>query len=115
MPYIGIGPTDDMPFAISIVSSTAATITPVAAVAGTIVRVYKIFLISSGTAILTFQDGTTAVSGGVPLVANGSITLSGDGTPWFTTSPGNAFQIGNTGSGVTISGNVYYTQHKTFG
>lgn len=112
MPYVSTGPSNDMPYSIAIVSSTAATITPVAAVTNQIVRVYKMYLLSSGTAILTPQDGSTALSGGIPLAANGSIVLDSDGCPWYITSPGNAFTIANSGSGVTISGCIYYTQNK---
>jgi len=112
MPSLQVGPGEAQPYSVAIVSSTAATISVVPAVSGQIVKVYRFFLVASGTAILTAQDGTTAVAGGVPLVANGSWVLAADGVPWFVTSPGNAFQLGNTGTGVTISGAVYYTQNK---
>ena len=112
MPTVNLGPAEATPYSVAIVSSTSATISVVPAVSGQVVKVYRFYLVSSGTAILTAQDGTTALSGGVPLVANGSWVLASDGVPWFVTSPGNAFQLGNSGSGVTISGAVYYTQNK---
>jgi hypothetical protein len=112
MPQLQVGPGEVQPYSVAIVSSTAATISVVPAVTGQIVKVYRFYLVSSGTAIVTPQDGTTAVSGGVPLVANGSWVLAADGVPWFVTSPGNAFQLANSGTGVTISGAVYYTQNK---
>jgi|SRR6516162_1014557 hypothetical protein len=112
MPGVSIYPSNDMPYSIAVVSSTAATITPVAAVTGQVVRVYKMYLLSSGTAILTPQDGSTPLSGGIPMAANGSIVLDADGCPWYITSPGNAFTIANSGAGVTISGCIYYQQNK---
>ena len=112
MPQFSLGPGEVQPYSIAVVSSTSATISVVPAVSGQIVKVYRFYLVSSGTAIVTPQDGSTALSGGVPLVANGSWVLAADGIPWFVTSPGNAFQLGNSGSGITISGAVYYTQNK---
>ena len=82
-----------------------------AAVAGQVVKVYKLFLISNGTSTVVPLDGSTALSGGIPLVANGSFVLNGDGTPWYVTSPGNAFALSNTAT-ITISGAIYYTQNK---
>jgi hypothetical protein len=112
MPTVNLGPAEATPYTIAVVSSTAATISVVPAVTGQVVKVYRFYLVSSGTAIVTPQDGTTALSGGVPLVANGSWVLAADGIPWFVTSPGNAFQLANSGTGVVISGAVYYTQNK---
>ena len=112
MPTVNLGPAEASPYTVAVVSSTAATISVVPAVTGQVVKVYRFYLVSSGTATVTPQDGTTAISGGVPLVANGSFVLAADGIPWFVTSPGNAFQLANSGSGVTISGAVYYTQNK---
>jgi hypothetical protein len=112
MPTINLGPSETQPYSVAIVSSTAGTISVVPAVTGQIVKVYRFYLVSSGTATVTPQDGTTALSGGVPLVANGSWVLASDGIPWFVTSPGNAFQLANSGTGVVISGAVYYTQNK---
>ena len=112
MPTVNLGPAEASPYTVAIVSSTAGTISVVPAVTGQVVKVYRFYLVSSGTATVTPQDGTTAISGGVPLVANGSFVLAADGIPWFVTSPGNAFQLANSGSGVTISGAVYYTQNK---
>ena len=91
------------------VTSTSATVVGVASISGQIIRVYKLFLVVGGVTNLTFQDGTTALSGALPFVANSSIALNMDGNPWFTTTAGNAFNIGNSGSGVQVSGTVYYT------
>jgi hypothetical protein len=112
MPQLQVGPGESQPYSVAIVSSTAATISVVPAVTGQIVKVYRFYLVSSGTATIAPLDGSTALSGGVPLVANGSWVLASDGIPWFVTTTGNAFQISNSGTGITISGAVYYTQNK---
>ena len=111
MPTINLGPSETQPYSVAIVSGTAATQTIVPAVVGQVVKVYSFYLVSSGTATVTPLDGSTALSGGVPLVANGSWTLASDGIPWFVTSPGNAFQLSST-AGITITGAVYYTQNR---
>jgi len=115
MTTFAIGPEDRTIYTVAVVSSTAATISAIPAVTGQQIRVYKLFLVSSGTATITFEDGSTALAGGIPMTANGAITLDADGLPWFTTSAGNAFQIANSGSGVTISGALYYTTTRWVG
>jgi hypothetical protein len=112
MPTVNVGPAEASPYSIAVVSSTAATISVVPAVSGQVVKVYRFYLVSSGTANIAPLDGSTALSGAVPLVANGSWVLAADGIPWFVTSPGNAFQLSNSGTGVFITGAVYYTQNK---
>ena len=116
MAGVSIQPNDSSPFTVAIVSATA-TANVIAGVTNRIVRVYRLFLVASGTTTLTFCDGgaTVVLSGGIPMVANGSITLDLDGTPWFTTSMGNAFTLVSTGSGITVSGNMYYTQQPFYG
>lgn len=57
---------------------------------------------------ITFQDGANPQSGPLPLVANEAIVLDIDGTPWFITSPGNAFIVANSSS-AQVSGTVYYS------
>lgn len=94
----------------SVVNSSAATITAIAAVTGQIIRVYKMFLVLSGVSTVTLQDGNgNALSGPMSMLANGSITFMHDGQPWFVTAAGASFQIANSGS-VQISGTLYYTQ-----
>lgn len=89
--------------------STSGSNAIVAGVTGQQVRVYKIFLVTTGANTVTFQDGTTAISGAVGLPSNGSIALDMDGTPWFTTSPGAAFNISTSGA-TAIGGVAYFTQ-----
>lgn len=89
--------------------STSGSNAIVAGVAGQVVRVYKIILVTTGANTLTFLDGTTAISGGFGLPSNGSIALDMDGTPWFSTSAGNAFNISTSGA-TAIGGVAYFTQ-----
>jgi hypothetical protein len=113
MTQVTIGPINGLALSTVVVNSTSGTIAAPAGVTGKIIRVYKLFLVVGGTTNITFQDGTTALSGPVPLIANGSITLDMDGQAWFTTSVGNAFNIGNSGSSVQVSGTVYYTANNS--
>jgi len=105
---VWIGPQNGLNFLPQNVNSTAATIAAPSGVTGQIIRVYKIFLVVGGATNITFQDGSTALCGALPMLANGAISLPNDGTPWFTTSSGNAFNIANSG-GAQVSGIVYYT------
>lgn len=113
MAQVTIGPINGLALTAAVLTSTSSTIAAIAGVAGQIIRVYKLFLVVGGTTNLTFQDGPTALSGAIPLVANGSVTLDMDGQAWFTTSVGNAFNIGNSGSSVQVSGTVYYTANNS--
>ncbi len=79
-----------------------------AGIAGTIIRVYRIMLVMGGITNITFKDGSTALSGAMPMLANGSFFLPMDGTPHYTTSLGNAFNI-NSSAGVQVSGTVWFT------
>jgi hypothetical protein len=109
---ITVWPIDGGPLFQAPINGASATVTVIAATAGTIFRVYKIWLVTGGPTNLTFEDGTTALDGPVPMLSNGSIVLDMDGWPWFTTSVGNAFNILNSGT-AQISGTVYYTQTPT--
>ncbi len=113
MAYVSLGPSGDMPLTIAVVSSSATTIAAVAGVAGSVTAVYKLFLVVGGSTNIAFADGSTAQSGALPLTTNGSITLDLDGTPWFVTAPGAAFNITNSGN-LQVSGSVYYQQKKFY-
>ena len=109
MANVSIGPSESAYLTVAVVSSSATAIAAVTGGSGSIIRVYKLFLVTGGTTTVTFEDGSTGLSGGLPMVANGSITLDMDGQPWFTCSKGNNFTIGNSGN-LQVSGTVYYTQ-----
>jgi hypothetical protein len=92
-------------------SAAGGDILPVAAVAGQIIRVYKIWLVNTAATSITFKDGAggTAVSGPAALAANGSLVFDFDGEPWYVTSLGNAFAI-NSSAATQVSGTMYFTQ-----
>jgi len=93
-----------------VLNSTSATILAVPAVAGTIIRVRQLLMVVGAAGNFTFNDGlVNALSGPMPLTANGSIILDEVAKPWYTTSSGNAFVILNPGA-VQVSGTVWYTQ-----
>jgi hypothetical protein len=108
MAGVSLQPMDGLGLTSAVVSSSATAISAPAAVTSQIIRIYKLFLVVAGTTNLQFQDGTTALSGAIPMVANGAVTLDLDGQPWFTCSKGNAFTISNSG-GIGVYGTVYYT------
>ena len=110
MAGFSLQPDSGLALSVAVVSATTTAITAVAGTANQYIKVYKLFLVENTPAVtIQFQDGTTALSGALPLAANGAITLDLDGTPWFTCSAGNAFTIAQSGT-TQISGVVYYTQ-----
>jgi hypothetical protein len=92
--------------------ATTGDHTLVAGVAGQIITVFKIFLVVSIAATLTFKDGTggTALTGAMSLAANESLTFPFDTTPWFFASPGNNFVLTQTTTLAQVSGTIYYIQ-----
>jgi hypothetical protein len=111
MPLFTLGPRDGSSrLTANVVNSSSGTITVVAAPgAGLFVRVYRLFLVFGNTSNITFQDGASnALSGAIPMVANGSITLDLDGQPWFECAVNQSFQIVNSNS-VSVNGCVYTT------
>lgn len=113
MAGVNLEPADaNAVLATAAINSSSGTVTLVAASTGMIIRCYKIFFTVAGASNITFNDGTTALSGAVDLTAAGSaFTLTMDGQPWFQTSKGNALTITNSGS-VSVQGQVYYTQRN---
>jgi hypothetical protein len=84
--------------------------TIVAGATGKIVRVYRMVLISTSAVVLTLQDGSSnALTGAMQMEAGTALEFNFDTMPWFITSAGNGF-VANLGSGVQVSGVVYYTQ-----
>lgn len=79
----------------------------IAAVTGKRILVHRLFLVCAGTTNLTFKRGTTALSGAIPMAANGGITFDITGEPWFTTGIAENFVITSSGS-AQVSGTVYY-------
>ena len=92
-------------------SAAGGDILPVAAVAGQIIRLYKIWFVVTAATSITFKDGAggTALSGPAALGANAGFVLDLDGQPWYVTSAGNALAINSSGA-TQVSGTMYYTQ-----
>jgi hypothetical protein len=118
MAGVNIQPNDSTVLTVAVVSATA-TSAVIAAVTNKIIRVYRLFLIASGTTNLTVATGTastyTALAGVVPMVANTSMVFDMDGAAWFTGDKGSAIILASDGSGVTVSGALYYTVQPFYG
>ena len=84
--------------------ATASTNVIVPGVPGQRINVMKIFLTIVGSTTLTFEDGTTPLTGPMTLSA---MALDYDGCPWWTTSKGNGFSI-NSSNPVQVSGSLQY-------
>ncbi len=82
----------------------------VAAVSGRPIKVWKLWFTAAGAVNVTFKDGaSTSLSGAAILTGAGSSFFCiYDGSPWWVTSPGNAFVVNLSGA-VALSGQVYYT------
>ncbi len=109
---VSIWPIDGGPLFQLAINSAAATVVAIPAIAKTILRIHRIWFVVAATTNLTFEDGGSALSGAVPMLANGAFVLDLSGWPWFTTSSGNAFNILNSGT-AQISGTVDYTKAPT--
>lgn len=83
--------------------------TLIAGVASQTVRIHRIFFVVGAATNIIFKDGATALTGAIPMLANGSFVLDYSGEPWFTTTAANGFVV-NSSAGVQISGRIYYTQ-----
>lgn len=101
-------PADAILLAAPINISTSGDNTIITGVGGQVIRVFKIFAVAASSVLVTPKDGTggTAFTGALTL---GSFALDFDSQPWFTTTAGNNFVL-NLGSGVQVSGSVFYTQ-----
>lgn len=110
MPGINMTPVrSDLLTAVVSASATGDQST-ITAVTNQIIRVYKLFLVTTLANSLTFKSGaSTSLSGAIPLSANGAVCLDMDGQPWFETNRGDPFYI-NYSVATLVAGTVYYTQ-----
>lgn len=75
------------------------------------ISVYRIFLLVGGDTDLIFKNGLSdELSGPLPMLESGSITLDISNVPWFQTSSGNDFILDSSDS-VQVSGTVYYQKN----
>jgi hypothetical protein len=93
-------------------AATAADHTIIAAVAAQRIRIYGIWIWSTGTTAVTPKSGSTALSGPIAMVAQSHFDKEPrrDQEPWFTCGVNEAFVLTN-GSAIQISGVVYYEQN----
>lgn len=84
--------------------------TLIAAVPGKTIHVVDMLLVSAGVTNLTFKDGAAAISGPMPMVANGQIVLhENPNSEWFaTTNPANALIVNSSGTTIQLSGIIHY-------
>ncbi len=105
------------PQAISLVPAAIGDNIIVAGVAGQVIRVYRILVVAGAATNIIFKDGAgNNLTGALPLLANGSVTLdfSGQmlkfgGEPWFFTALGNSFII-NSSAAVNLTGKLDFQQ-----
>lgn len=71
------------------------------------IMVHRLWLVVAGATALTFKNGSTELSGAVPMLSNGGMTFDITGEPWFEVDIGNAFIL-NSSNAVQVSGSVYY-------
>jgi hypothetical protein len=83
--------------------------TVVPAILGKRIKVFSLFLDVATATVLRFKSSSGAnLSGGITMLAAGSIVLDDKGQPWFTTGVGEAFVINSTNA-VQVGGTVYTT------
>ena len=85
--------------------------TIVAGVAGKKIYIFRLYFILGGASNLTFKDGSTALTGAMPFLANGYMVLDPTLVPWHECASGDAFII-NSSNAVQVSGAIGYVQSK---
>ncbi len=81
----------------------------VTAVAGQVIRIWKLWIQVNGNVGITIKSGGTALAGTLILAQGGSWLFPRDGDPWFTCGTNEAFNI-DADAAVQVSGRAYYTQ-----
>lgn len=92
-------------------ASTTGNNTLVTGVSGQTIRIWGMLIVFSAATTITIKDGTsTAITGAMPLLADGDIYLQKQcEDPYFVTSASNAFVISQSGS-ASMTGVLWYTQ-----
>lgn len=93
--------------------TTTGDNTIVASVAGKLITVVGLLLVSTGTTNITVKDGAaTSLSGAMPLAAGTPLVLPVDPTvDWYQTSVTSNNLVLNQSGAVQISGTVWYVQN----
>jgi hypothetical protein len=90
--------------------NTAARNQIVAAVTGKRIVVLNYTVVATGAVAITWESGTTALSGVMSFAANGGASAPGTGeSPVLTTARGEALNITSSGA-VQISGHLTYIE-----
>lgn len=98
---------DDLKHAVINFSGSGAN--TIIAAGTSLLKIFKLFLCAGGTTNLTFQaDGSTALSGAVPMIAGSALILPFSTKSWFVIPAGAAFVI-NSSQAVAIGGVAYYS------
>jgi hypothetical protein len=75
--------------------------------AGIMIRVISLVAVAGAVAnTLTMRSGTTAISAGFPIAANGGMVLNENSSGWFQTAANEALNVnlsGSTAMGVSIT------------
>lgn len=71
------------------------------------IHVHRIWIVFGSAETVIFKNGTVALSGSIPVAANGAFTFDITGEPWFSMGIGNNFII-NLASGSGVNGMIYY-------
>lgn len=97
----------------SISISSSGDNTVVAGTASQTIRVFRLVLVAASAVNVTIKNGTagTALTGAIPLKANGSISVDVplEGEPAFVSASGGNMVV-NLSSGVTVTGWIDYTK-----
>lgn len=74
------------------------------------IRVINYLLVSAGTVAVSFKQGTTAVTGAMPLIANTGVSFPGDENgPAFQGARSAAIKL-NLSAGIQVSGHLAYIE-----
>lgn len=87
--------------------SASGNNTVVIGVAGKIIKVARIFFVLSAATNLTFNSGSTALTGPMDFAANGAIVLDFDKVPLTCKNTLDSF-IMNSSNAVQVGGTIWY-------
>ena len=81
----------------------------IAGVSGRRIYVFRLYFILGAATNITFKNGSTALTGAMPFLANGFMILDPTQVPWHQTDLGAAFNI-NSSNAVQVSGSIGFIQ-----
>lgn len=82
----------------------------IAGAAGKITNIMALYIIVGGATNITIKDGSTALTGPLPLLANGSFVLEYRSRPHFANAAANTAININSSAAVQVSGRAEYIQ-----